>query len=169
VNHSEQQNPNSNELGNQGEPADHLETELSKYQALAHEARNAGNDELADRLDAYIQQLADQRVEGYIAHFLDRARQSAQELYSEQSGHTSLYEGPPGYPITDAVLPQLRQMILERDDLPVPAEEVKDGGRRYVVPLPNNAWYVERYELLPESHDVEAEWVHVELFKDKVV
>jgi hypothetical protein len=59
-------------------------------------------------------------------------------------------------------------MVLGRDDLPVPSEEMKGGGRRYVVPLQNNAWYVERYELLPDEGRV-VEWVDVELFKDRGV
>jgi hypothetical protein len=153
--------------GQEGQPVDHLEAELSKYQLLAQEARADGNEELADRLDAHVGQLADQKVEHSVAFFLEDARKRVQELASKQSGYASLYSGPPGRAITDSVLPKLRHMMLGREELPVGPEHMQDGSRRYVVPVQNNSWYVERYESPREGHD--DEWVDVELFKDKSV
>lgn len=135
--------------------------EASRYRALAVQARQAGDDALADRFINYVSSIEDDYVARQIESDVDFARNAIQRLTGEDSGSVFITAAFPGGHLSEARLAGLRGALLDPEGLKNAVTETVEGpeGRinRYVVPLRGGMRYIETYLEDHEITEVEIE------------
>lgn len=144
-------------IGNKGQLDEH-----DRYRALADAARQGGDIELADRLDRHAADLKTQRIEDFVRHEVESAREVKQKLIDGDIDYGWITSGFPGGEFSGPAFVEIRKELLGTEDLSdAQVERVPDPDEpnkfvvRYVVPMKGGLQYTETYSEEDGTTDVE--------------
>jgi hypothetical protein len=136
-----------------------IQQEADRYHSLADAARQAGDYELATRLDQYAADF--DTHQDYVKWQVDRARTAVLEIARGERTRVVVTGVLRGRPISEATLAGIRAALLRPDDLArATTERLEDpdvGTGRWVVPMQGGLKYSEVWEDESEVVDVVVE------------